>query len=144
MRQILLPTDGSQASQKALGQGLELAKALGASVGLLYVVEGVYHYLGPEAAMYAVAEDLEASFKEIGQEALDKALEAAAGAGVQVQSKLALGKAVDQIAEEAKAYDLVVMGTHGRSGLNRLLLGSVTEGVIRRSEKPVLVIPVRE
>lgn len=141
VQQILLPTDGSQPSLKALHHGLELAKALGASVTLLYALEGMYHYLGPEATLYPVDDGLEASFKAIGQEALDQAMAAAKEAGVQAQAKLTAGKAVDRIVEEAKTHHLVVMGTHGRTGLDRLLLGSVTEGVIRRSETPVLVVP---
>ncbi|WP_333659819.1 universal stress protein [Meiothermus cerbereus] len=138
---VLLPTDGSRSGEIALRQGLELAKALGANVTLLYVIEGMYRYLGPETAIYPVAEVTEAEFQQIGQEALEQAQKLADAVGVAASTRLARGNAVEGILEEARAHDLVVMGTHGRSGLDRLLLGSVAEGVLRRSEKPVLAIP---
>jgi nucleotide-binding universal stress UspA family protein len=141
IRTVLLPTDGSPSGEAALQHGLKLARALGADVTLLYVVEGMYRYLGPETALYPVAEALEAELQQIGQEALQKAKEMADAVGVVAQTRLAVGRAVEGILAEAKAHDLVVMSTHGRSGLDRLLLGSVAEGVLRRSEKPVLVIP---
>jgi nucleotide-binding universal stress UspA family protein len=144
VQQLLLPTDGSKSSEPALRQGLELARALGANVTLLYVVEGMYRYLGPEAAIYPVADGLEAGFMDIGQQALGLAKELADAVGVVAQTRLAVGNAVDHILAEARVHDLVVMGTHGRSGLDRFLLGSVAEGVLRRSEKPVLVIPGRD
>lgn len=140
---VLLATDGSQASEIALRQGLELAKTVGARVTLLYVVEGMYRYLGPEAAIYPVASAAEANFQQIGEEALARAQEIAEAVGVTAQTRLATGNVVEGILTEARTHSLVVLGTHGRTGLDRLLLGSVAEGILRRSEKPVLAVPQR-
>ncbi|PZA06384.1 MULTISPECIES: universal stress protein [unclassified Meiothermus] len=137
---ILMPTDGSSCSTKAIEQGLELAKTLGAQVTFVYVVEDPTRtlWISPEAVPYGL--ELIEDLKKAGNEALEAALQMAARAGVSAQSKLREGKPIDAILSEAKSHDLIVMGTHGRSGIDRLLLGSVTEGVLHRSEKPVLVI----
>lgn len=143
IRTVLLPTDGSQAGEAALQHGLELARALGAGVTLLYVVEGMYRYLGPETTLYPVAEALEAELQQLGQELLNQAKAMADRVGVVAQTKLTVGRATDGILAEAMAHDLVVMGTQGHTGLDRFLLGSVAERVTRRSAKPVLVVPSR-
>lgn len=137
---ILMPTDGSSLSAKAIEQGLELAKSLNAQVTFVYVVEDPTRtfWISPEAVPYGpeLIEDL----KRAGHKALQAAIQMAEQAGVSAQSKLLEGRPIEAILDEAKNHDLIVMGTHGRSGINRLLLGSVTEGVLHRSEKPVLVI----
>lgn len=69
-----------------------------------------------------------------------KALELAQVAGIEAESKLVEARPVEAILSEAKNHDLIVMGTHGRSGLDRFMLGSVTETVLHRSDKPVLVL----
>ncbi|HEU4742378.1 MAG TPA: universal stress protein [Meiothermus sp.] len=137
---ILMPTDGSSCSAKAIEQGLELAKTLSAQVTFVYVVEDPTRtlWISPEAVPYGL--ELIEDLKKAGDVALEAALQLAAQAGVNAQSKLLEGKPIDTILSEAKNHDLIVMGTHGRSGIDRLLLGSVTEGVLHRSEKPVLVI----
>jgi nucleotide-binding universal stress UspA family protein len=137
---ILMPTDGSSCSAKAIEQGLELAKTLSAQVTFVYVVEDPTRtlWISPEAVPYGL--ELIEDLKKAGDVALEAALQLATQAGVNAQSKLLEGKPIDTILSEAKNHDLIVMGTHGRSGIDRLLLGSVTEGVLHRSEKPVLVI----
>lgn len=139
-RHILIPTDGSGPSEAAVKAGLELAKSLGAEATLLYVMEPVVPriLIGPESIPYypALARDLEAA----GQKALERAEEFARYLGVPARSELKEGNPAQVIAEEAARHDLVVMGTHGRTGLDRLLLGSVAQRVLQKSPKPVLVV----
>jgi nucleotide-binding universal stress UspA family protein len=142
-KSVLIPTDGSDTSNVALRQGLELAKALGASVSLLFAVENPFTStwggFAPSDAgtVGGIVDDLTA----LGQRTLDAALETARGAGVDAQPLLVKNMRVGEaILEAAKSHDLVVMGTHGHSGLERVLLGSTTEYIVKNSRKPVLVV----
>lgn len=139
-KRILMPTDGSTCSQKAIAEGLEVAKNMGASVTFLYAVENISStlWISPESVPYGL--ELIEDLKRVGNEALSKASEQAQAAGVEAETKLVEAKPVEAILAEAKNHDLIVMGTHGRSGLDRFMLGSVTEAVLHRSDKPVLVL----
>lgn len=139
-KKILMPTDGSAASQKAIEQGLEVAKSVGAEVTFLYVLENMSSsfWISPESVPYGI--ELMEDLKKVGRDALDKANQLAQAAGVKAETRLIEGKPTDTILQEAKNCDLIVMGTHGRSGLDRWMLGSVTDAVLHRSEKPVLVL----
>ncbi len=139
-KKILMPTDGSACSQKAIAEGLEVAKHMGASVTFLYAVENISStlWISPESVPYGL--ELIEDLKRVGSEALSKARELAKAAGVEAQTKLVEARPVEAILAEAKEHDLIVMGTHGRSGLDRFMLGSVTEAVLHRSDKPVLVL----
>jgi nucleotide-binding universal stress UspA family protein len=139
-KKILMPTDGSACSHKAITEGLEVAKSMGASVTFLYAVENISAtlWISPESVPYGL--ELIEDLKRVGNEALSKALELAQAAGVEAETKLVEARPVEAILAEAKNHDLIVMGTHGRSGLDRFMLGSVTEAVLHRSDKPVLVL----
>lgn len=139
-KKILMPTDGSACSQKAITEGLDVAKSMGASVTFLYAVENISStlWISPESVPYGL--ELIEDLKRVGSEALSKASELAQAAGVEAETRLVEAKPVEAILAEAKNHDLVVMGTHGRSGLDRFMLGSVTEAVLHRSDKPVLVL----
>lgn len=139
-KRILMPTDGSNCSQQAIREGLEVAKNMGARVTFLYALEniGSSFWISPESVPYGL--ELLEDLKRVGSEALSKAAELAQAAGVEAETKLVEARPVEAILAEAKNHDLVVMGTHGRSGLDRFMLGSVTEAVLHRSERPVLVL----
>jgi nucleotide-binding universal stress UspA family protein len=139
-RRILIPTDGSEPSEKALRQGCQLAKRLGASVSVLYVDEPIA--LTPLVGSQSIPhyEQWVREARAAGEKALERAAQIAREEGLEAQTQLAEGRAVQQILEAAKDHDLIVMGSHGRGGLDRLLLGSVTSGVVRRSPVPVLVV----
>ncbi|GIW29358.1 MAG: universal stress protein [Meiothermus ruber] len=139
-KRILMPTDGSNCSQVAIREGLELAKNMGARVTFLYVVENISSslWISPESVPYGL--ELLEDLKRVGNEALSKASELAQAAGVEAETKLVEARPVEAILNEAKNHDLIVMGTHGRSGLDRFMLGSVTEAVLHRSDRPVLVL----
>ena len=142
-KNILIPTDGSDTSQIALQHGLELAKQLGASVTVLFSIENpflsTWGGFAPSDAgtVGGIMDDLRA----LGHRTLDAALETARVADVVAVIRLTEDMRVtDAILESAKTHDLIVMGTHGRGGLERALLGSVTEYVIRHAGTPTLVV----
>lgn len=134
---ILLPTDGSDAVERAVEEALHLAELAGGRLHVLYVVDTSAAGGVPEAEAMALREMLEQS----GREAIAAVETAAADRDVPVSTVLRGGSAHREIvayADEADV-DLIVMSTHGRAGLDRLLLGSVTERVIRQATRPVLV-----
>jgi len=134
---ILVPTDGSRAAECAIDHAVDLAGTYGARIHALYVVDAsAYSTLetGSEVVMDALEQE--------GREAIDRVEESATAAGVDVVTDIVAGTAYTTILEYAgeEGIDLIVMGTHGRQGLDRYLLGSVTERVVRSSEAPVLTV----
>jgi len=137
---VLLPTDGSPCSAQALREGLELVRSCGSKATILYVVENPLLTLPmlPEGIPYEA--ELYQDLKKAADDVLDEARLIAAEVGVEVETAMEEGQPVPTIVSYAKDFDLVVMGTHGRGGLEKLILGSVTDGVLHRTEKTVLVI----
>lgn len=141
IRTILLATDGSEGVEPAVEEALELAKDLEATLHVLYVVdlEDAAALLAPEADL--VVEILETD----GKRALEDVRERAEAAGVKVRTHQERGSPAEIVLSTAaaKGADLVVLGTRGRRGLDRFLLGSVTDRVLRQSPTPVVVVPRR-
>ncbi|AFK18921.1 universal stress protein [Haloferax mediterranei ATCC 33500] len=137
--QILFPTDGSECADAALDHALEHAKMYDASLRVLYVadVREVGH-ASPTISLERVRDALH----ESGNSVLDRVAERAEAAGVEVETVVSEGTPASEILRHAddEAVDLVVMGTHGRSGLDRYLIGSVAERVVRGSSAPVLTV----
>jgi nucleotide-binding universal stress UspA family protein len=137
---ILVPTDGSPEVERALEYAFDLANAHDAAVRALYVVNAAgYGGLPMETALEGISDALH----EEGRAAVDRA-EELAPADVTVETDVLEGVPSRVIVEEADPAecDLIVMGTHGRGGIDRLLLGSVTERVVRRAPVPVLTVQV--
>jgi len=137
---ILLPTDGSEASDRAVAQAIGLARETGARLHVLYVVEDIPY--APEM----MDDEVESQLRETGEKVLSSLRERADEAGIEVVAELREGAphaAILEYADEADV-DLVVMGTHGRSGLDRYLLGSVTERVVRTADVPVLTVRMED
>ncbi len=137
---ILVPHDFSEASATAVGYAADWARALGAEITLLHVVEPVVY---PEFySVDVLTEDLMKRLKTRSEEAL---LKTAAGLteSVPTHTAVAVGRAADTITSyvDSEKFDLVVMATRGLSGLEHILLGSVTESVLRRCRVPMLTIP---
>lgn len=140
-QKILIPTDGSEPSQKAAQHGLTLAKEMNASVSALYVGE-VMHIPSPVPGPVPIMmEEQGEVLREAGQKIVDDVVEKGKKIGVTVTPMVVIGHPADQIIKQAEDYDLVVMGTMGKSGLSHLLMGSVAEKVVRHSPVPVLVVP---
>jgi len=142
VRKILVPTDFSDASDQAVEYGARLACALGATVYLVHVVEDTYAMHG--AWDYYVRDTAEILDRQadIARSKLADAAVPLEKRGLQVATEARLGSAADEIVLAAQHYgaDLIVMATHGRSGLPHLLLGSVAERVIRHATCPVVAV----
>lgn len=141
---ILISTDGSDVAQKGLDHGLTLAKGLGAKVTILTVTERMPVYYGLDTGAAAMAYDgYGASQRDAAQNTLTAAKAAATKMGVTADTVL-LENALpaEAILETAKAHDcsLIAMASHGRRGLGRLMMGSVTAEVLAHSPVPVLVV----
>ncbi len=142
-RRILVPIDGSATAQRGLREALGLARCCDAVLVLLHVIEiyPVMMEVASAATWTQITDDLRAQ----GQRLLDAAQEAARSAGIASEALLedaAAARVCDVIVEQARehACDLIVMGTHGRRGVNRALIGSDAERVLRASPVPVLTV----
>lgn len=134
---ILYPTDGSEGAAAALDHAIDHALQYDASLHVLYVIEETI------PAIEAGAPDVLEALEERGEQVLDDARERATEAGVaSVQASVAAGSPYRQILKyvEESGIDLIVMGTHGRRGIDRYLLGSVAEKVVRTAGCPVLTV----
>jgi len=141
-QRILVPVDGSETSDKALQEALKLVAGQPAQLLLLHVLEDMQFLDAEGYVNYAELRELTLN---MGKRMLDKAAEIATQAGITADSKLveAAGERIaNVITAEAKDWpaDLVVIGTHGRSGFSHLLFGSVAEGVVRGASVPVLLV----
>ncbi len=140
LRQILVPVDFTETSERALSYAVEVARKFEASITVLHAYQiPVYGF--PDGA-YITAADVAAQLSTAAQGRLDSIIESQKLAGVPIVSVLRDGVAweeINAVAQEIKA-DLIIIGTHGRRGLARALLGSVAENVIRTAKIPVLVI----
>ena len=140
---ILIPVDGSSTSMSAVSKAAGLAKTFGSTVTVLYVIDP-YPFTGVGADFaYGQAQYVNAAAAEANA-ALDLAKNALTEAGVaNVKTVVGEGHAVHEgimRAATAEGADLLVMGSHGRRGLEKLVLGSVTQRVLGVSGIPVLVV----
>jgi len=138
-RNIVIATDGSENSDKAISYGIEIAKMSGATVHALYVVDtSSFSSIPMDAGWEAMYEIL----KNEGNKAISYVKETGEATGVEVKEILGEGHPSNEIIDfaENNNVDLIVMGTHGKSGIDRFLLGSVAEKVVRNSKIPVMVV----
>jgi len=139
-KNILVPTDFSPNADRALEYALELARKLDATVTVLHVYE--IPVLGvPDGTLVLAADIAEQIVLGADQALVDLAARCKAR-GLDVRTRLENGdarEAVENVARDIDA-DLVVMGTHGRKGVTRFLMGSVAEAVLRTSTRPVLIV----
>ncbi|MES2086126.1 MAG: universal stress protein [Pseudomonadota bacterium] len=141
---ILISTDGSEVAQKGLDHGLALAKGLGAKVTILTVTERLPAHARIDGGLTAFSyEDYAAGQKEAADKVLAAAREAASRAGVEAHTvyleNVVPAEAIIETAT-SRNCSLIAMSSHGRRGLGRLVLGSVTAEVLARSPVPVLVV----
>lgn len=143
-RHILLPTDGSQLSSEAVNAGIEVAKAHGATVTIYHALEAfpVWFHAGSRQITPDLLQRLEEEQLEVGERLAGEARRLAEQAGVQVSAEVDRPNSpADGIVDAARRLgcDLICMASHGRAGIQRVLLGSVTHKVVVGSEIPVLV-----
>ncbi len=128
---ILVGTDASPASDAAADLAIEWAGALGAALHGVFVIERSYRH----------SAEVEATLEEIGADTLRSLEERATGAGVEITTAIETGAPHEMLSEYAGEHDidLVVLGSHGRGGLERAFLGSVSERTVRTADRAVLV-----
>ncbi len=147
-KKILIPTDGSPLSAQSANKGVCLAREIGAEIVALYVTQPFAATVGFDgmAAAYAITdEDYDKTAAEQADKYVKAVLDRAETAGVKASSKIVsnfnVADGIVQSAEEM-GCDLIFIGSHGRSGLSRLLLGSVTIKVLSLARMAVLVYRV--
>lgn len=135
---ILIPTDGSKASFEGSRKGIELAEEVGAEIVALSVVEEALVedkiYGSPPAEPERVRDLARRSVEDLAERAKDR--------GLSVEKAVREGEPSKEIVEQAmdSDVDLIVVGTHGRGGFERALLGSVADKVVRTSHVPVMTV----
>ncbi|MDD3042992.1 MAG: universal stress protein [Methanosarcinaceae archaeon] len=138
-KNIMIATDGSENTSRAVNYGIEIAKLSGATVHAFYVVDtSSFSSVPMDAGWEAMYQIL----KKEGEKAVSEVKEIGDLAGVKVEVMLNEGHPSDEIINFAKEneIDLIIMGTLGKSGIDRFLLGSVAEKVVRNSSVPVMVV----
>jgi nucleotide-binding universal stress UspA family protein len=142
-KHILLPTDGSELAQKAIKAGVALAKALGARITGYYALHEphiLYNRFGDLDNQ--IKAELERRAREVAQKYVDEIGAAAKAAGVEFEPLITISDipadGIIEVAQKRKC-DAIFLASHGRKGVSRLLLGSVTQEVLARSTLPVIV-----
>ncbi len=141
-RHILIATDGSEVGDKAIHQGIEVAKRFGAKVTIVKVTEmwSALDVAGRDAMTRI--ESYEKAARDAAEAILAKAKAAADNAGVACTTKHVPDRVPAEgivATAESEGCDMIVMGSHGRRGLNKLLLGSQAQNVLTHTKKPVLI-----
>ena len=140
-KKILIPTDGSEYTKVAIQKGLALAEQIGAEVTALYVMDQTPFVNMP---MDSTTVTIHSILKNEGKQALDYVKKLGEEKGVKVDARIEDGFPVRNILDHSKNFDLIVMGTLGRSGVSKLLMGSVAEKVVRHADCPVMVVRAHE
>jgi nucleotide-binding universal stress UspA family protein len=144
-RRILYPTDFSKAARPAFERALALAKQDGAELLIVHVMVPPAPFVGNGYVSPKTYEDLEAAARRSAETQMKAVLAKAKKAGVRATAILTEGMPFDQIVRTAKGKraDLIVIGTHGRTGFSRFFLGSVAERVVQLAPCPVLTVRSR-
>jgi nucleotide-binding universal stress UspA family protein len=142
-RRIMVPIDGSEASERGLREAIMLAHGRDSRLCLLHVVDGFPIFTEPPPGIDVDA--IQHSLRTRGRELLEESRQAAIDAGAQADTLLrevVRGRVADIVVDEAckAGCDVIVMGSHGRRGLSRIALGSDAEAVARISPLPVLLV----
>ena len=143
-QRILVPVDGSPTSNTGLAEAIKLAKLTGARVRVLHVVDEM-PYLMSADGYAAVTGEVLAMMKNAAQAILEQARAQVDAAGIPVDTAIfdsLSGRLCDRVAEQVQQWgaDVVVLGTHGRRGVGRMLLGSDAEQIVRTATVPVLLV----
>jgi nucleotide-binding universal stress UspA family protein len=147
LKKILIATDGSETSLRAAEMAVGIAKTSSASLTAVYVMDVQrLAQLPGYAAMPGLKENLMQLMIKEGSDVMAEIEDMARDAGVAYEKEVAEGDPGEELLKLCSdlGFDLIVMGTIGKSGLKRFLLGSVAEKVVRHSHVPVLVVPAAE
>jgi nucleotide-binding universal stress UspA family protein len=140
LKKILIATDSSESAEKAADFGIEIAGLSRAKVYAVSVIDTTPYYSIPLDQVWSkeVYEQLE----QMGYEADSYVEKAAKAAGIEVESLVLKGNPAERILNfaEEQNVDMIVVGSHGKGGFERLVIGSVSEKVVRHAKVPVLVV----
>ncbi len=140
LRKILIATDGSESAEKAADFGVQIAGLSGAKVYAVYVIDTTPYYSIPLDQVWSkeVYEQLET----MGYEITSDVEKTAKAAGLKAESLVLKGDPAERIVNfaEERNVDMIVVGSHGIGGFERLVIGSVSEKVVRHAKVPVLVV----
>lgn len=142
IKKVLVPTDFSEFSQRAMRYGCEVAKRFEAELHVLNVVEDTYPLVPEPGMMLPTAAHYLQELTESSKKSIEKFPQADWAGGLTITRKVVTGAPFLEIIRYAREQnvDLIVIGTHGRSGLVHALMGSVAEKVVRKSPCPVLTV----
>jgi nucleotide-binding universal stress UspA family protein len=143
IRSILLPTDFSECGDYALPYAASLARTFGASILCVHVIEPMVPAVGYSGMTEPLPlADITEQLQDSASRALPKIAEREECAGLDVQELIVQGEAAAEIVRVAKErnIDLIVVSSHGRTGLGRMLFGSTAEAIVRHSSCPVMVV----
>jgi nucleotide-binding universal stress UspA family protein len=149
-RRILVAVDGSETSTLALEHALQLGKDQRAHVRIVHALESLQYLVALAGGYVFDIGELLDSLRREGERVLAESADRARAAGVEAEAALIEGKepmdrTAQIVVEDARRWDadLIVLGTHGRRGFDRLFLGSVAEHVLRAASVPVLLVRAR-
>ncbi|WP_050032105.1 universal stress protein [Halorubrum halophilum] len=134
---ILVPTDGSESVAEAISEAIGVADLCDATVHAINVVDTAEISVAHDVELAEIEQGLEGA----GSEAVNRVADRASERGVDVRTAIRRGSPAQQILDYAdeNSIDLIIMGTRGHSGMDRILLGSVAETVVRNANRPVMV-----
>ena len=143
-KKILVPIDGSATAASGLDEAIKVAQLTGASLRLIHVIE-LLNFTTCIEPVGIYANDAIAVMTKTGEEILERARFHAAASGIDAETSLLDNLSLrvsEQVIEQAKTWnaDLIVIGTHGRRGVGRMMLGSDAEEIVRRAPVPVLLV----
>ena len=144
-QQILVPVDGSPTSERGLDEAIRLARLTGGRLRLMHVVDELSLALGNSGGLSMASPDMFQLLREGGQDILAQAKARVEAAALPVDTVLddtLGGRVADLVVAQAATWpaDLIVIGTHGRRGVGRLLMGSGAEQILRLAPVPVLLV----
>jgi len=142
LKKVLVPTDFSEHGRHALTYGIELAGKFGAELHLVHILQDLVAMVPEPGMAFPMPGDYLKDLRDASTRALAELAQSAVPEGVQVVHEVREGPPFLEVIRYAKEndIDLIVMGTHGRSGLTHALLGSVAEKVVRKAPCPVLTV----
>lgn len=139
-KRFLIATDGSPGGREAVRKGLEVAREAGAEATIVYVRHAPLSVLGVPLYQQALTHELERGRLVMGKASADAATE-----GAEVETEILEGHPAEAIVELARSrdVDLIIVGSRGRGAIAGAVLGSVSEAVVHRADRPVLVVKPR-
>ncbi len=138
---VIIATDGSKINEKVIDKGLSLARSIGASAKVLFVIDtGGLSDIPPDELITALEGHMEAEAENILSEIEDKAEDI----GIKLEKSIKNGDPSEVIVEESEKKDIIVMGHKARSGLSKIIRGSTAQKVIGNAECPVMVIRLED